>query len=100
MVKRRERKNIRVRVQIIRYARTHSVGKYQSFMFSNVGLSVHAPVGMYVWPVGVGSPLYGLPSGPGQRLLGVLAPVWRVQYGAEMLTHTHSCNIYLHNGAV
>ena len=35
---------IRVRVQIIRNARTHSVGKYHSCMFSNVGLIVHAPV--------------------------------------------------------
>ena len=35
---------LRVRVQIIRHARTHCVCKYQSCMFSNVGLIVHAPV--------------------------------------------------------
>ena len=32
-----------VRVQIIRHARTHSVGKYQSCMFEHAGLIVHAP---------------------------------------------------------
>ena len=32
---------VRVRVQIIRHARTHSVGKYHVL---NVGLVVHAPV--------------------------------------------------------
>jgi len=33
-----------VRVQIIRHARTHYVGKYQLCMFLNVGFIVHAPV--------------------------------------------------------
>ena len=37
--------DLRVRVQIIRHARTDFVCKYQSCMFSNVGLSIHAPVG-------------------------------------------------------
>ena len=36
-----------VRVQIIRHARTHCVGKYQSCMFLNVGLIVHAPAGLW-----------------------------------------------------
>ena len=29
--------------QVIRHTRTHSVGKYQSCMFQNVGLIAHAP---------------------------------------------------------
>ena len=33
-----------VRVQIILHARTHSVRKYQSCMFVNVGFIVYAPV--------------------------------------------------------
>ena len=33
-----------VRVQIIRHARTHSVGKYQPCMVSNAGLIAHARV--------------------------------------------------------
>ena len=45
--------HVRVRVQIIRHARTHSVGKYQSCMFLNVGLSVHAPVVCVGWLLSV-----------------------------------------------
>eukprot|EP01048_Picozoa_sp_COSAG05_P004978 COSAG05_NODE_285_length_12188_cov_539.399537_1_plen_65_part_00 len=36
--------NIRVLVQIIRHSRTHLLCKYQSCMFENVGLNVHASV--------------------------------------------------------
>ena len=39
-----------VRLKIIRHARNNYVGKYQSCMFHNVGLIVHAPV--YIWGSG------------------------------------------------
>ena len=40
--------HLRMRVWIIRHARNHSVGKYQSCMFENVGLSVHSALGVGV----------------------------------------------------
>ena len=42
-----------IRVHIIRHARTHYVVKYQSCMFLNVGLSVHAPVVCVGWLLSV-----------------------------------------------